>query len=245
MQLRMQRGPWGGGIAAALAAILWAGGTSENALAQAGGCGTDLKILVLSADGREPSLQAITRTLDYLGTPYVRHVVTQNPNAVTPAFLADGCRARFQAILQTTIDLATQTANGFATALSQAETDAIEDYQRRFQVRNVAWYTFPSEPLGFTGVTATDTTNVPVTMSLTAAGASTFPYLNPAAVIPIRHAYTYRARAASSAVTPLLTDAAGNTLAALRAWPDGRETLLLTFDHNPDLLHSTLLGTAS
>lgn len=242
MQLRMQRAKWSGGIAAALAAMLWAGGSGDIALAQAGGCGTDLKILVLAGDGTEPSLQAITQTLDYLGTPYVRHVVKQNPNAITPTFLADGCHARFQAILQTTIDLATQTPDGYVSALSQAESDAIEEYQRQFQVRNVAWYTFPSEPLGFTGATAIDTTNTPVTIALTAAGAATFPYLNPAAVIPIRYAYTYRARPASSAITPLLTDSAGNALAALRAWPDGRETLLLTFDHNPDLLHSTLLG---
>ena len=96
------------GVAAILA--LWVGRAAP--VAQSSGCGTDLRLLVLSADGREPSLQAMTRTLDYLGTPYDRYVATDHVNGITPEFLADGCHAKYQAILQTTIDLATSTPNG-------------------------------------------------------------------------------------------------------------------------------------
>lgn len=87
-----------------------------------------------------------------------------------------------------------------------------------------------------------ETTNSPITISLTAAGAKVFPYVNAAAAIPIRYAYTYLAAPADSSITPLLTDAAGHALVAIRAYPDGRETLMQTFDGNPNLLHSVLLG---
>jgi hypothetical protein len=228
-------------VALMSAAMIWGHGRATP-FAQSAGCGMDLRILVLSADGHEPSLQAITQTLDYLGTPYDRYVVSESPGAITPQFLADGCHAKYQAILQTTIDLATGTANSYASALTPAESDALAGYQQRFQVRNVAWYTFPSEPLGFTGATPIDTTSSAVTIGLTAAGGAVFPYLNPSVSIPIRNAYTYLATAADPAVTPLLTDASGHALVSLRHWPDGRETLMQTFDGNPNLLHSILLG---
>src|SRR5204862_3554301 len=85
MQLRMQRKRRIGG-GAAVAAALWLGWAGQPVVtgAQSSACGTDLKVLVLSADGSEPSLTAITQTLDYLGTPYVRHVVTEHPGAITP-----------------------------------------------------------------------------------------------------------------------------------------------------------------
>lgn len=236
-----RRGKWTTAAMAAIAITVWGAGRATT-LAQTNGCGIDMRLLVLSADGREPSLQAITRTLDYLGTPYDRYIATEHPNGLTPSFLADGCRARYQAILQTTIDLAHQTSQGYVPAITAAESDALAAYQQQFQVRNVAWYTFPSEPLGFTGATPVDTAATPITMGLTAEGTAVFPYLNPSARISIRYAYTYLATPSDSSVTSLLTDASGHALVARRVHPDGRETLLQTFDGNPDLLHSTLLG---
>jgi hypothetical protein len=223
------------------AALVWAAALTVL-MAQSTACGTDLRILVLSADGREPSLQAITATLDFLGTPYDRHVATERPNAITPQFLADGCHARYQAILQTTVDLTTNTPQGWRPAMTAAESDALIAYQQRFQIRNVVWYAFPSEALGFSGATAVDTARTPLRLSLAQAGADLFPYLNPSASVQIRDAYAYLATAGGPAVTPLLTDPAGHVLVARLALPDGRETVLQTFDGNANLVHSILLG---
>ena len=74
---------------AAASTLIWYG---SRAAAQSAGvtCGTDLRVLVLSADGGEPDLPAIRDALDYLGTPYDVHVATDHPGGLTPARLSNG-----------------------------------------------------------------------------------------------------------------------------------------------------------
>jgi len=85
-------------------------------------CGLELRVLVLSADGGEAVLPAITQVLDYIGTPYRTYIASQTPGGLTPAFLADGCHANFNAVIQTTGDLATETSSGWSSALTAEET---------------------------------------------------------------------------------------------------------------------------
>src|SRR3954469_25378258 len=92
-------------VCAATAFIL---GTSFNSRVQAqspSACGTDMRILVIAADAREVDLPAITQTLDYLGTPYSVYAAANTPGGLTPALLGSGCRAYYQAVIQTTGDL--------------------------------------------------------------------------------------------------------------------------------------------
>jgi hypothetical protein len=58
------------GLAASLAVGL--GFTSNLAGQGSPPCGLEMRVLVISADGTEAGLPAITQTLEYLGTPYLR-----------------------------------------------------------------------------------------------------------------------------------------------------------------------------
>jgi len=44
---------------------------------------TDMRLLVISADGKEADLPAIRAALDYIGTPYEVYIATNNPGALT------------------------------------------------------------------------------------------------------------------------------------------------------------------
>jgi hypothetical protein len=202
-------------------------------------CGVEMRVLVVAADGKEAALPAITRTLDYLGTPYTTHIATQRPNTITPGFLADGCHGNFQAVILTNAEVGYSRDGTWTPALSADEVAALHAYEAQFRVRQVIWYAFPTPELGFTwGVAA----SAPVDIAPTDAGRRVFPYLTLAQPLPIRNAFTYLARVSDASTTALFTDAQGNALVAIKRYPDGRENLALTFDSNPDLVHSVVLG---
>src|ERR1700680_1667696 len=77
-------------------------GTRVQALAPSSACGTELRLLVISADGSEVALSAIRSTLNFLGTPYTLYVATQNPNGLTANRLEQGCRALYNGVILTT-----------------------------------------------------------------------------------------------------------------------------------------------
>ena len=219
-------------------------------------CGVDLKLLVLSADGRETVLPAITETLDYIGVPYQVHVASRAPAAITPEFLRSGCRGFYQGIIQTTGSLA--LADGTGVAITPAETDALVAYAAQFDVRQVNWYAWPNPELGLFYTTYVDTAATPIPVTFTAAGRTVFPYLSAAAPptasaagglfprrtpgLAISQAWAYLASPIDAQTVPLLTTAAGDVLAAVRHHADGREVLTQTFDGNPHLTHTVALG---
>jgi hypothetical protein len=222
-------------------------------------CGVDLKLLVLSADGTEPVLPAITRTLDYLGTPYVLHVAARDPGRVTPAFLKSGCRGLYQGVIQTSASLAylPPGTSVWQEALTPAERQALNAYETEFSIRQANWYAFPSPDLGLFFAEAADTSTTPVPVTLTTAGKAVFPYLSAASLgggplgaalwgapqpLQIRNAWTYFATAADELTTPLIVDPQGRILAATRTALDGREMLTMTFDGNANLVHTVALA---
>lgn len=221
-------------------------------------CGVDLKLLVLSADGNEAVLPAITRTLDYLGTPYTLQIVSQHPGGISDSFLKSGCRGFYQGIIQTTASLAYWNGTSWGPALTPAETDSLIRYAAEFGVRQANWYSWPSPDNGLFFTATVDTNSAPLPVVFTDAGKSVFPYLSAVAApakgtasryfpaappgLSIQLANVYLASAASDATTPLITDAAGDVLAATFNNSDGREVLTMTFDGNPNLTHSIALG---
>src|SRR5947208_1517827 len=78
------------GTAAALAALLGGSGAWLQAQAPVLPCGTEMRILVLSADGIEAALPAITQTLHYLGTPYTTYIASKRRGGLTADFLGVG-----------------------------------------------------------------------------------------------------------------------------------------------------------
>src|SRR5688572_17142457 len=212
-------------------------------VAHAAWADVDARVLVISADGTETTLPAIRAALDYLGTPYLVWIASRE-DEITADRLESGGRGFFQGVILATGDLGYSPDGGatWLSALSAAEWEVLRRYQARFGVRQVTWYTFPSAAYGFTPPTATDTSVTPVSARLTTAGRAVFPYVNSANPLLIEDAFTYLARPLDAATVPLLTDSAGNALAAVRRYPDGRENLALTFDGNEHLTHSLVLS---
>jgi hypothetical protein len=233
------------GFAALLATGLDPTRESVQAQGAAATCGTDMRLLVISANGAEPSLQAITTTLDYLGTPYTLHVASQAPGALTADRLSNGCHGKYQAVIVATglVD------NAWSGVLSATELQALRTYEAQFKARQVVWYTFPNDfGLTFTGTTVSTIGAPALRVALTAAGKTMFSYINtgaktPARPLVIEQAIAYLAQPeAGSATTPILTDAMGNTVAATTTSPDGREVLAMTFDSNAYSLQTMLFG---
>ena len=201
----------------------------------------DMKLLVLTPPGDNPELGAIQSTLDFLGAPYDVRVVGQSPLAA--AELADSCHAHYQAVLLTNGDLAYESPQGWASALTTDEWTALWTFEATFGIRQVSWYTYPTANYGFQAPSAAvDTGASGMNVAFTQAGKAAFPYVNTANPLTINYAYAYTAKPLDSNTTPWLTDTAGNALAAVRAYPDGRQNLALTFDSNQYLTHNTVLG---
>jgi hypothetical protein len=200
----------------------------------------DAKILLISADGNEPSLAAITQTLDYMATPYTLWIATQRPNQLTSDQLFSGSHGYYHGVILTTGSLAYTPDNGetWLSGLSSAEWNNLWSYEANFGIRQATWYTYPTPDYGFGSPTAVDTQVTPVPATLTAAGQAVFSYFDAARPITIQNAYTYLAPVADSNTTSLLADTNGNALAAIHTYADGRENLALTFDSNQYLVHN-------
>jgi len=219
----------------------------------------DLKVLVLAADGSEADLPAIVQALDYLGTPYDLYRAAPvpvdpaanrfaDPDSGAPQLvegeLGTSVRARYQGVILTTGGLGYASAGSYPSALTPGEWTYLRAFEARFGIRQLSWYTYPTPDEGFTYPTgAVDTTTSPLAVPFTAAGASVFStYANTATPLTIKNAYAYLAQPLDAATTPLLSDAQGNALAAIRTYPDAREDLALTFDSNPYVLHDLVLS---
>lgn len=207
----------------------------------------NMRVLVLSAQGTEPSFAAIKSVLDQIGVPYDTLIATQT--ALTAQTLSDGSgHGKYQAVFLATGNLVYQNSSGqFVSALSQAQWQTLWQYEASFRVRQVTMYTSPSDGVGTYGLTLVagvgTTTTSPINGTLTTAGKQVFSYMNPAAVVSIQNAWVYEATAASSTnPVPLLTTSQGYVLASVYTNTDGRQNLALTMDSNPNLLHTMELG---
>jgi hypothetical protein len=116
----------------------------------------------------------------------------------------------------------------------------LSGYEASFGVRQLSWYTFPTADYGFQ--TPTGSTGAPVTASLTTAGASNFAYLNTASPIVLQNSFVYSAQPLDANTTTLLTDASGDSLAAVRSYPNGRQGLALTFSSAHYSPHLKVIG---
>ncbi|MBI4889375.1 MAG: hypothetical protein HY821_02040 [Acidobacteria bacterium] len=196
-----------------------------------------MKLLVLTATGNEPSFQAITFFLGYLGIPYQSVILSQNP---LPQ-LYSGSRGEYQGIVLATGNPAVCDPNCRAL-LTAADWTALDNYARDYGVRTVAWYAWPEARYGLASATGggVSTDTVTASMAFTSSAASVFPYLNRSNPLKVKQAYYYPAIASAASgetTVPLLT-INGSTVGALHTKADGREYLAFTFDNNPYLTHS-------
>lgn len=205
----------------------------------------DLRVLVLAADGAEPTLAVIEQALDYLGTPYQTKLMAGSHRSDEDrlvGMLADGDHAFYQGVILTTGYLSYRADDGWTSALSPIEWETLRNYEAAFGIRRVCWYTYPTTEYGFEGeITTVSTLERPLSTHLTAVGHSIFGEASPLSALTLQGAEVYLSRPVPSAL-PLLVDDAGHALCLLRASADGRECLSLTFDSNPNLLHGLVLS---
>src|SRR5438105_89607 len=187
-----------------------------------------MQVLVISADGTEPTLPAIQQALGFHTVPFTTWIATQNPGLLTPDKLAVGCGGKYQGVILAIGGLAYSPDGGitWTSALTPAEWLALRSYEASFKVREISWYAYPGVDHGLNPPeSAVDTSGAPISATLTAAGQKQFPYVNASNPLPISWAWTYLATPADSSVTPLLVDNAGHALISTRANADGRETM--------------------
>ena len=199
----------------------------------------DMKLLILATDGTEPGLAASQAFLDRLGTPY--QVVLLAKGQSLPS-LDNGTKGFYQGIILTTGNLGICDPT-CRSALSTSDWKALDTYAKNYSVRSLSYYTFPDPRYGlsYTGVVATSDSS-PALVNFTFAAADVFPYLTRAAPVKVANAYMYLASAVAASgetTTPLLTNN-GAVVAVTHTAADGRQSLALTMDNNPYLLHSEL-----
>lgn len=190
----------------------------------------DMKVLVIDRVGEADGVLATaTAYLDILGVPYDLLDTTQPApgGLIEEDDLWDGSRrGYYYAIFVTTSNV--------WYALSAEEKGILEEYEREFNVRQVTWYAYPSAVdygLDFTRVVAEASGDVPLDTTLTSAGQAIFSYLNTSSPVTIDGSgmYGYMASPAAGAdTTPLLIDAAGDTMLAVFRPGDGREQMVMS-----------------
>jgi hypothetical protein len=221
----------------------------EEVQAAAAGKPVDLKLLVIAADGNETDYPFIIASLRQLGIPFDVLLATQTP--LTAAKLSNGTKGFYQGIILVTGNLSYNVpgTDQWVSAFDETQWNILWQYEAQYGVRQVTSYTAPfgdlpgGDTYGLSLVTYQDTTNAPLTATLTPAGKQIFSYLNLNNPITFRYAWVYLATVINPAVTtPLLTTSEGYAIASINTYPDGRQNLAVTAANNPYLLHSLLLS---
>jgi hypothetical protein len=204
-----------------------------------------LRQLIIATDADDFQLPAWTTILNQVGTPYDVLFAKQDALGADRLVRSDGV-GRYNAILLTSNTLLYEDGSGqYVSAFTDTEWQTLWDYERTYQVRQVALNAAPGEtpedyylrawsegPVGDT----------PVLARLTSDGASVFDRLSPAIEIPIAQTYAYRTRLAEQGdAQPLLTLDA-DVIGVLSTAPDGRERAAVTFALSPALPATSLLG---
>jgi len=152
----------------------------------------DLKLLVISADGKETDYPALTAFLSQIGIPFDTLIATQTP--LTASKLSDGVgHGYYQGIMLVTGNLIylNPATNNWESAFTQEQWNTLWQYEAQYGVRQVTSYTYPGgwpESYGLNYVTYQDTTNAPLNATLTAAGQKVYPYLKATTPITFKNA---------------------------------------------------------
>lgn len=212
-----------------------------------------MKILVLAGAPDEISYQAITTFLTQIGVPYRAVAVsTLTPDAqgnrLSNFPLVDNATGQglYQGIIETNSNFSVCDPT-CRILLSTADFSALDNYASQFAVRVVSYYTWPEAKWGLSANDggAGHSSSNPLQVTVTAAGASIFSYINTANAIPVAGSgsgsiWAYQAGTVAGAgetTTPILK-AGSSTVGVTHTTADGRESLSLTFDNYPTLLHS-------
>jgi hypothetical protein len=211
-----------------------------------------MKVLLLSADGKEATFGAWKAALEREGVPYDAKIADAEAPFTDATFADYGAGvAKYQAVILATGDLVHQVANpdgtaSFPSALSDAEWTALAKFEQTFGIRQISDATTPgpAHGLNFASNVGAQDGN---TGQLTAAGRQVFPYLKGA--VPIDNAsptatdsFGYQATPTSTtSFQTLLTGPGNSSYLGIYTHPDGREEMVMTIDSNSSQIHNELL----
>ncbi|MEA2248255.1 MAG: hypothetical protein QOH46_2784, partial [Solirubrobacteraceae bacterium] len=228
--------------------------TAFGAAAPQPGQRIDLKVLLISATGAEPTFGAWKAELAREGVPYDAKVADAEAPFTDATFADYGANhALYQAVILATGDLVHQVTNAdgtvsFPSALADSEWTALAKFEQTFGVRQVSDATFPSGVHGLNGpaVTGPQDGN---TGALSARGLQVFTYLKGPVPIgdpaPATTAFGYQAtpaaQTAPAAFETLLGGPNASSYLGIYTHADGREEMVMTVDSNENQLHAELL----
>ncbi|MBL8217565.1 MAG: hypothetical protein JNK87_42990 [Bryobacterales bacterium] len=199
-----------------------------------------MRLLVLTASGTEPSLAAIRFFLDRTGTPY--DVIVAGKGERLPALERDGT-GLYQGVLLATGNLGMCDPD-CRSALTESEWERLDTYTATYGVRSVSYFTFPEARYGMEYRASTFASlDAPRQLTFTRAAQDVLPDLNTANPLAVGGASIYAARAIAAPgekTEPLLSYPDG-VAAVVHTKTDGREYLALNFDQSPYLFHSLAL----
>lgn len=201
----------------------------------------DMRVLVLSANGHEPAIEAWKAELTAQGVPFDT-VVTSVADPIDAALLTNSpSHGRYQAVVVANPELISCDTDPCASTVTAEELAALKSFETTFGVRRVNAYTYPTPAVGLNYPTGAGDMHG-VVASLSPGGAAAFPYL--VGPVPIEYSYGYLATPApgpGASYDPLVLAPSGEPLVGVHRRADTSEELVVTVDTNPSTLHARLL----
>ncbi|MBI3256839.1 MAG: hypothetical protein HYZ59_03535, partial [Actinobacteria bacterium] len=201
----------------------------------------DMRVLVLSANGHEPAIEAWKAELTAEGVPFDT-VVTSTAPPIDATLLTSGeNHGRYQAVVVANPELISCDADPCASTVTTEELTTLKSFETKFGVRQVDAYTYPTPAVGLNYPSAAGDMHG-VVASLSTSGAAAFPYL--VGPVPIEHSYGYLATPApgpGATFDPLVIAPSGEPLVGVHRSADTSEEMVVTVDTNPSTLHARLL----
>jgi hypothetical protein len=209
----------------------------------------DMKVLLLGTSATESDFASWQVALQREGVPFQAVVTSPGHTPITAATLSDTLangtpEAKYSAVIVSVGSLPECTASGCVSTLSPSEWTALEEYEQKFNVRQLTGDIFPSATYGLNGPTtsgALDGTQA----TLTAEGKTVFPYLK-GTVGMDTGTYGYQAtplstQAAGASFKTLVTGPGSSALVGIYTHAGGVQEMVETFNENQFQTQSELL----
>src|SRR4051812_10781220 len=233
-------------ILAGVLLLAMAAPVAFGAVAPQPGQKINMKVLLLSADGKEATFGAWKAALDREGVPYDALVADASAPFTDATFADYGAgTAKYQAVILATGDLVHAVAGPggtptFPSALADSEWTALAKFEQTFGIRQISDATQPTPAHGLNFATSSGPQDG-ITGQLTAAGLQVFPYLK--GPVPIDNASATDTEAFGYQATPapqvapasfqtLLGGPNGSSYLGVYTHADGREEMVMTVDSN-------------
>ncbi|MCW2968647.1 MAG: hypothetical protein JWM71_2419, partial [Solirubrobacteraceae bacterium] len=201
----------------------------------------DLRVLVLSADGTEPTYHWWTDALTKEGVPFDTVVATTAPDVTLATLESSADHGRYDAIVLADGGLAYSPDGGFTytSALSTDEWAALQSYEQDFGVRELDAYAYPQAAYGLqAGAAGSDMSGV--TGQVTTAGASVFSDL--VGPVPVdSSSWGYQGTPVDGSSWQTLVQGPAGAMVGTYTRDDGTEAMVNTIDTNEWSLHGHVL----